>query len=534
MAEKGRLTLALVLHAHLPYVRHPEHEGFLEEDWLHEAVVESYLPLLMMLRRLEADDFRNVLAFSISPTLAAMLADPLLVSRTEGYMQRQLTLASKQAQRGNSREAREVAAFYEERLLQLQTFHSQLRPSGIIGEFARLEASGVLELFTTAATHAFLPFASRFPEIVRAQVELGVESHRRHFGRSPSGFWLPECAYEPGLERYLAAANIRWFVLDAHGLLHGSPRPLYAVYRPVFTPSGPAAFARDREASSQVWSAEMGYPGDPRYRDFYRDLGWDLSEEELAGHLPGDGSRRFTGLKTDRVTGRGGEKLPYDRRLALQAAEEHAAHFVQMREARARELNALLPVEPIQLVPFDAELFGHWWFEGPEFLESVLRRAASAAAFQIDTPSRFLARQPEHQIMVPSASSWGDRGYWEVWLQESNAWIYPHLHFASVRLIQAANRFLDSANPWQTRVVAQLGRELMLAQASDWAFLMRGDTAKQYATERTKGHLANFRLLNDLLERGGEDFPLLESFEARTPIFPEMSPRTFLQGLPKS
>ena len=226
-------------------------------------------------------------------------------------------------------------------------------------------------------------------EAARAQVLIGRDAYADLFHIGPVGCWLPECAYAPGLDPILQEANVRWFVLDAHGLLFGTPRPRRAIYAPCYTPSGPAAFARDRDSSRQVWSAEEGYPGDPAYREFYRDIGFDLPLEHLGPIARG--VRKFSGVKYHRITGRKVEKQLYDRAAAEKAADAHAAHFLDQRRAQFLQL-ATLDVDPIIVAPFDAELFGHWWFEGPRFLELFIRKTAfDQKDLRLTSPREYLA-----------------------------------------------------------------------------------------------------------------------------------------------
>ncbi len=260
-----------------------------------------------------------------------------------------------------------------------------------------------------------------YPEAMRAQILIGRDYHRECFGVDPVGIWLPECGYIPGIDRILQEANIRWFVVDAHGLMYGEPRPRFAIFSPYYTVAGPAVFARDRESSRQVWSAREGYPGDPAYRDFYRDIGKDLPEEYLHRVYPEVGHRRFTGIKYHRITGSEQKDL-YHRDWAMGAADSHAGHFVHSRVEQMNHLRSILPVDPIILSPFDAELFGHWWYEGPEFLDLVLRKAVyDQQAFTLTTPTHYLTNHTTLQIVAPSPSSWGNKGYWEVWLDQVNS-----------------------------------------------------------------------------------------------------------------
>ncbi len=523
--------LALVLHAHLPYVRHPEYDEFLEEDWLYEAIVETYLPLLEVLCGLADDGVPFQITISLTPPLCHMLRDALLQERFERYLDRAIGLARREVERTrDDSRLNEIARFYLSRFTHSRDAYVNRWKRDIVGAFAALQDRGVIEIITSAATHGFLPLMAAFPEAVRAQVFLARDSYREMFGRDPRGIWLPECAYTATLDKVLQEANLRWFVLDSHGIMFGNPRPRYAIYTPVFTPAGPAAFGRDRESSRQVWSAEEGYPGDPAYRDFYRDIGFDLPVEDLRDFLPADGRRKFTGLKYHRITGRGAEKELYNREWALLAADANAGHFMGARAAQIQHLRSNMNVPPIVVSPFDAELFGHWWFEGPEFLNLFIRKAAyDQDTFQFITPSAYLAEQDTHQLLVPSASSWGHKGYWEVWLDDTNSWIYPHLHMAARRMTELARVYWakDTIAPVIDRALRQMARELLLAQSSDWAFLLKTGTARAYATKRTKDHLLRFTRLYDQVRALDVDEPFLANCEWRDNLFPKLEWRYY-------
>ncbi|GAB4168209.1 MAG: DUF1957 domain-containing protein [Terrimicrobiaceae bacterium] len=521
--------LALLLHAHLPFVRHPEYEEFFEEDWLFEAITETYIPLLKILRQLAAEKVPVRLTFTLSPSLCAMLNDPLLRQRAARYLHRGVELAAREVERTASDAAtNSLACFYRDRLTEARDFYTKEIQSDILGAFAQLQADGLIEIITCAATHGFLPLMEAYPEAMRAQILIGRDYHRSCFGSDPTGIWLPECAYVPGVARFLVEANLRWFVIDAHGLMYGQPRPRFAIYAPCFTPAGPAAFARDRDSSRQVWSAREGYPGDPAYRDFYRDIGSDLPEEYLHRVLPDTGHRRPTGIKYHRITGREPKEL-YRRDWAMGAADSHAGHFLQSRVDQITHLRSILPIPPVVLAPFDAELFGHWWYEGPEFLNLFLRKAAyDQDSFSFLTPTDYLARHPTQQIVAPSSSSWGNKGYWEVWLDRCNSWIYPHLHAAARRMTESARRFAKSRSQFIQRTLRQMARELLLAQSSDWAFLMKTGTASDYATRRTKDHILRFNKLFNNLETRTRDEEFLKQCESTDNIFPDLEWRYYL------
>ena len=519
--------LAIVLHAHLPFVRHPEHDEFFEEDWLFEAITETYIPLVTMMQRLVREGVAFKLTMSITPPLCAMLQDELLQGRYVRHLERSIRLAHRELERNREHpELRELAQFYCEVLTEtLRRFEEWHRD--LLAVFRELRDAGVLEIIASAATHAVLPLLAPIPQAIRAQVSIGCDAYRQAFHAEPSGFWLPECAYAPGLENAVRDANLRWFIVDAHALGSAMPRPRRAIFAPSFTSAGPAVFARDPHSSRQVWSAESGYPGDPVYREFYRDVGFDLPPESV---FPESVMKtpRFTGLKYHRITGRDDEKHLYNRAWAESAAETHADHFLESRRQQLQRLGAI-EFDPIVVIPFDAELFGHWWYEGPLFLEKFIRKAAAHGdELSLTTPTHYLQMHPTQEVTAPAASSWGDGGYWGVWLDESNAWIYPHLHAAARRMVEAARKERDKRDALANRVLQQLARELLLAQASDWAFLIRSGTAKKYATQRTLDHLTRFNTLFEQLDRGTVDERFLADCEWRDNIFPEIEWQRYL------
>jgi 1,4-alpha-glucan branching enzyme len=297
------------------------------------------------------------------------------------------------------------------------------------------------------------------------------------------------------------------------------------VFAPVFTPNGIAAFGRDLDSAKQVWSKNEGYPGDPRYRDFYRDIGFDLDFDYVRPHLPATDKRGFTGIKYYRITNGSADKQVYDRAAALQAAAGHAQHFLEARMEQTRRLAAILDRPPLLLSPYDAELFGHWWYEGPEFLDYFVRKAHyDQQVIKLVTPEDYLKEQRSNQIAKPGASSWGEEGYWRVWLNETNQWIYPHLHVMQEWMTQLAGLFPEPT-PLEQRALKQAARELLLAQASDWPFILRTGTSPDYARKRVKDHLLRFIALHDQLTNGKVDAEWLGQIEARDNLFPDVNYR---------
>ncbi len=405
---------------------------------------------------------------------------------------------------------------------------------------ATCRTAGVLELVTCCATHGFLPLVST-EEARRAQVLAALANHEKHFGQKPRGIWLPECAYAPGLEKYLAGTGLEYFVADTHAVLYGEPRPRYGAHSPVLTPSGVAVFARDPETSRQVWSAEGGYPGDPFYREFYRDLGFDAPHEYLLPHLHRDGARRHLGLKYHRVTGRDvplRDKQPYDPDRARERAAEHARHFVHERLRQARRLRDSFGDgrAPHVVAPYDAELFGHWWFEGLQFLELVFRELHAPGLrgdIELITPGDFLDLGLPLQTQRPAQSSWGAGGYFAVWLNEKTSWMYPHQHAAEARMTALARRFRRAPDPLTRRALAQAARELLLLQSSDWAFQISHDTTAAYAARRFRTHLRRFHALADDLDRGRSTNNVSQTSKRTTTSLPNSTTLSIVRHEPR-
>jgi 1,4-alpha-glucan branching enzyme len=496
--------LALVLHAHLPFVRHPEHKRHLEERWFYEALLECYLPLLDAFDRLAGDGVPFALTMSVTPPLAAMMRDELLRDRFDAHLARLEALAEREMHRlyGDARFA-PVATFYRDHVRRMRDVWMRWDRDVLKGLVVHLDA-GRLDLITCSATHCYLPGMIPAREGIRPQLELGVRGFERLVGRSPLGMWLPECAYHPSYDHDIAAAGIRYTIVDTHGITHARPRPPYGVHAPVVSPSGVAFFGRDAESSRQVWSRDEGYPGDVFYRDFYRDIGFDLPVDQLMGEVAGDGSRIMTGLKYFRITGKDSHKEPYQPGVAAARAEEHARNFVFNRAAQVRHLASQMGVRPIVMAPYDAELYGHWWFEGPQFLEQVFRAIpATSGELEATTLRGYLEANPVHVRATPSASSWGAGGYGEVWVGPAAAWSWRHVHHATryVAWLVRMHRFADGA---RGEALDQAIRELLLLQSSDWNFIIHTGTSVRYAETRLRAHVHRLRHLGWLVERGEE------------------------------
>lgn len=564
MAASPRGYFALILHAHLPYVL--AHGTWPHgTDWLVEAAAETYIPLLNVFRRLVSEDLSPQVTVGLTPVLTEQLADERFRREFLGYLHMKQEAARENEaefdRRGEGRLA-ELARFWRRYYEDIERDFVDRYGEDLVGAFRQLQDEGHIEMMTSAATHGYLPLLARDTS-VQAQVQLGVASYRRHFGRQPAGFWLPECAYRPryqwqrpvgerrqeepelrkGVEEFLAEAGLRYTVVDSHLLAGGEALGVYidrfealrrlweqsqqgvlrrpterTLYRAYLASSGGegsasvAVFGRDTRTAIQVWSGEHGYPGDYWYLEFHKK------------HFPG-------GLRYWRVTESEadlGSKAPYEPEQIPERLGEQADHFVDVIRGLVQE-EAERQDLPVVCAPYDAELLGHWWFEGPEWLYQVLKRLAQDEVVQPITCSRYLELAPPTEMVRLPEGSWGQGGFHWVWLNEWTEWTWSHLYEAEDRLADILERAPEEPEGELAAVLAQLVRELLLLQSSDWQFLITTWSARDYAESRFTTHFEDFGALASVAEgllrgepMGPAERGLLEMLSERDPVFAEV------------
>lgn len=553
--------VAFVLHAHLPYVvghgRWPH-----GVDWLHEAAAETYLPLLGMLEGLVREGLSPKITLSLSPVLADQLCDERFRDSFPGYLRQRIEAADEDARRF-SREGNPpiqgLAERWGARFARLAQAYEAM-DGDLLGRFRELEEGGHIELVTCAATHGYLPLLAEDRD-VRAQIRAGAVVHERHFGRPPQGIWLPEMAYRPayewqppvphprrsapyprrGIDELLGEEGFRYFLVDTPLLRGGKAAPVYLArfralrelwqrsreaqiqaperaawspYRPylVAWEGGPAVFVRDPVTGLQVWSGEWGYPGDGWYLEFHKQ------------HFPG-GHRywRVTESKSDLAA-----KDWYVPERAQERVHAHADHFVDLIARTLRE-EGQGGIPGILVAPFDAELFGHWWFEGVEWLGEVLRRLARGPEVATTTLSAYLERYPPLRMVELPEGSWGEGGFHWIWLNERTRWTWERIYAAEAEwedLLPSA----QGADELLTRVLRQAARELLLLEASDWQFLISTWSAQDYACARFARHFEDFVRLARLARQYAQtkvlppgEWNFLEECEDRDRPFPDLS-----------
>lgn len=521
--------LAFVLHAHLPFVRHPEYDSFLEERWFFESMTETYIPVINFIDRLIDEKISFRLTISISPSLLAMMEDPLLQERYSAHLMKLIELSEKEMERTiYDPHFHYLAGMYRRMFLKAHNVFINKYNGRLVSAFKKFHECGAVEIITTTATHALLPLLSPHAKSVYSQIVTGLNYFEKVFGFRPQGMWLPECGYYQGLDELLSKEGIRYFLLESHGVDNASTTPFYSIHAPMFTPSGVAAFGRDRGSTKQVWSAREGYPGDPNYREFYRDIGYDLDHHYIHPYIAGD-VRVDTGMKYYRITGPTSWKEPYYPDAAKERAAQHAEDFLHSRITHIKYLDPVMDTAPVVVAPFDAELFGHWWFEGPQWLDFVIRKAAfDQNVLELTTPSEYLRRHPVHQTGIPATSTWGHKGYFENWLNNKTDWIFNRIYDCNHRMENLAARFnRPSVPPLTRRALNQCMRELLLAQSSDWPFIINDGTSAEYAVRRVKDHIARFHYLADSIEKKKISEKRLSALEYIDNIFPEIDYRLF-------
>ena len=503
------MEFVLALHSHLPYVlnhgRWPH-----GSDWLCEAALDTYLPLLEQLDALSAEGTPAPLTIGFTPVLANQLTSPTFTREMDAFFAQRLAAcdaAPASLATTGDQALLPLVSFWRSRLTRLQALFWSLN-GDLLSAFRRLQERGRLEIMGSAATHGYLPLLAR-DESIRLQLAVGREEHRRLFGVTPVGCWLPECAYRPrqkgrrGIEEHLADAGFRYFFTDAHLAHAGSPLgaygdiPLgterfdaerhdqparaaptarrgktahspYRAYRVSRSARGRptvAALVRDPRSSMQIWSRHQGYPGDESYLEFHK-IRW-----------PG-------GLKLWRVSGPNvdlGAKRPYEPSTAYARARDHASHFVHLLETIAQQQRASADGGGVIVAPFDTELFGHWWFEGPDFLAAAYRTLHGRAVAAV-TASHHLEAHPPRTGVQLAEGSWGANGDHSMWLNDRTAWTWTRLRALEEAFWRAAPAALE-AEPARP-VLAQAARELLLAQASDWQFIISTGAVVDYAERR--------------------------------------------------
>lgn len=553
--KKGSFTF--VLHSHLPYCRRAGRWPH-GEEWLHEALSETYLPLLCALYDLRSEGCPFHLTVGLTPVLAEQLADPLVQEHFQEFVEEQIQRAARDRERfekqGQEHPAY-LARFYLDYYTHiLRAFRDRFQ-GDVMAAFKALQDEGWVEVLAGAATHAYLPLLERDSSIF-GQLQAGKETYQRFFGRSPRSIWLPECGYrpafytgqgqaaylKPGLESFLAELGIRLFFCETHTLEGGRPvgkalgqvigpygsipkryvvplpgyrePTLKTTYLPYWVQEAQvAALGRNNRTGMQVWSADWGYPGDFDYREFHKR----------------DGT---SGLRYWKVTGARLDlayKDYYEPRQAHQKALEHAGHYARLVDQLLGQFYEENRKPGIIAAAYDTELFGHWWFEGITWIKEVLRLLARSEGVELTTASGYLEQHPPQDVLALEEGSWGQAGTHFTWLNIDTQWMWPIVHQAELKMEELVARHPQAQGPL-AEVLRQAARELLLLQSSDWPFLITTGQAREYASARFQEHAARFQRLADIASAAQVDqasLQLCREYFELDKVFPSLDYRDF-------
>ena len=508
----------LVLHTHLPYVR-KNGAWPVGEDWLYQAMSETYLPLLGMLAEMDSEDISSCMGITMTPVLCEQLADPYVQDRFIEYLK---VMAEHTADDikdfeylSDDKRKALGEAYYEDYRRKLLAFVAI--DGDLLGALASFEQAGLVETIASSATHAFLPGLADWRS-VRTQVLLGLESHRRRFGVNPAGFWMPECAYREGLEDLLQSEGVRYILVDPSAL--GELPSTYPYY---VGSSRVAAVARSERAHRNAWDDQAGYPTDDLYKD---------STKYYQG----------SGLHYWKVTGpnvRIEDKEIYEPGPAQARAFDHARHFInaiaeELRAAPASPGNgSKTGAKPLVLASYDTEFLGHGWKEGVYWLEVVLRSLEGAEEIRMTTPSRYLEGNPPSTSVTLDLTTWGTNKDYSTWINAETGWMWEALENSQKRLSRLKN--YRSGSELENRALEQAAREVLLLESSDWPYMVAKNRAKEYSIQRFCAHLERFREIASTLEAGDLDRLelMLGEIEEADNIFAQLDLETiFGRGIP--
>jgi 1,4-alpha-glucan branching enzyme len=540
-------------------------------DWLMEAAVDCYIPLLDALNGLVEQGISPKTVVGISPVLAEQLANPTFVTGLFEYLQSKIESAGGDADYfasdGQPRIA-ELARRSRDHYTQVFARFRRTYDRSLTAAFKSLQDAGHVEIASCGATHGYFPLLSRDTSI-QAQVKQAVSTHKKHFGRSPKGFWLPECAYRPsyewsypvdpadgsgetfvrnGVEEFLAENGIRYFITEEH-MLQGTTslgdygdkcdtvKGIWDRYNAHFTPDGVersnntpylvrsrngiepevAVFARDPKIAGLVWCPTGGYPADEWYREFHKQ------------HFP-SGHRywRVSGMNVDLDA-----KHPYEPERASERTQAHAEHFVSVVKESLRAHLQRFGEPGVVCAAYDTELFGHWWSEGVDWLKRVIELMARDPEIELSTGSECLEANPPTATVALPEGSWGQGGFHWVWMNPDTKWTWELIYSAEAEMSDLAREFgrVESAR----RALKQAARELLVLQASDWQFNISTGGSGDYSEQRVKEHYGNFERLAGLVRQAADgqlsqdDLDFLEYCEQRTQLFEETDPQWFVR-----
>ncbi|MHB9294928.1 1,4-alpha-glucan branching enzyme [Pillotina sp. SPG140] len=513
-------TIVFVLNAYVPFVPHTEGPSSAEEVTFFTAISETYLPLLALFDQLDGEHIPFHLGIVLSPTLCCALNDPYLIQRYLNYVDYQIEFGRRELQRvADIPEQYLLAKKFYDTVIDNRFLFTERYDRNILSIFRHYQKKGYIELIMTSATAAFLPFYVDRPESVQAQIETAITTHRNFFGKYEKGFLLPVLGWIPALEQYLCAYQFCYTIVNAHGLLLGQPMPKKAIFYPVKTPKGLCIVAQDPSVQKDL-ALFVRANG---YKDTTTDLGFDLPAEQIAEFRDIWGRRVHTGLSYAAY----GQQC-YNSDHAKKQVSYHAKHFLESRINRFKVVETFIQEPALSLAVFDADIFGHQWYEGIHFLEMLFRETARQDFVRFAKPSDYIFEQNSNnfETVIPCFSSRGELGYAGEWLDSSNDWVYRHLMHSLDRMVELAERF-PSESGIRERALNQATRELLLAQSTDWMSALYHRKQADIAKYTLEQNLRNFTTIYESLGGTRLNTEWLTTLEQRHRIFPDINYRVF-------
>ncbi len=558
MAANKVGQFVFMLHSHLPYYRKAGMWPF-GEECLYECMAETYVPLLQAISELYDEGIKAKLTVGITPVLAEQLNDEHLKQGFIDYLDSRITAVSGDLERypdpevAHSQHLKYLAKYYFDWFNHIKDMFINKFNKDLIYHFKKYQDLGCIEITTSGATHGFSPLLATDTNL-NAQFKVGSDTTKKLFGKKAKGAWLPECAYRqgyefvgkdgekkwrPAIEVTLQNNDIEYFFTESHVIEGGNsignrrtigmygnieyiPLPArektgYDTYSAYWLPDAQVAvMGRNDRAGFQVWSAADGYPGDGCYREFHRKD-------------PNSGMHywRITSETADL-----GDKMLYDPVLAMSKVNENSDHYTTMIYHLLNDYKmANGGREGLCMVSFDTELYGHWWFEGVEFIKQCVKKFATyLPEVERLTAGEYLeAHPPTEAIQIPE-SSWGQGGHFWVWQNHLTEWMWPIIHSCEKRMIEIAARFENQPkdNKVLLRALNQLAKENLLLQSSDWPFLITTWQAKDYATDRFREHVERFEFIADMIDNNSVDEAKLKEIEDIDNLFESIDYRVYL------
>lgn len=521
----SKKSLVFVIPSHLGNIWHGEGDYLAQNELLFSAISETYLPLLNMFSNLEADGVPFKISMSFSPILCHLLSDPVMQAQYLTWIDNVIALGEKQLSNLSKDDA--CYSVVEQQLScakRAKYDFAETYQQDLLSKFAYYAQKGNLELLATAATNCYLPMYSDLPQAIQAQIEVGLISHRHYFNSTPDGFWLPYMGFSAGIDKIIRAYGFYYTILDAHGLLFGTPSAQKGIFSPLRScDSSLAFFACDSASSASFDDDPNSYAQKAVYRNQNRDLGFELDKQDLSEFLTKEGGRVQTGYKFWSQEG----DCVYDQEAAFKQAKIDALQFIEMKKQKLSKASELLDGEDVSSICcLNAEFFGQEWYESIVWFENVIRGIAENEDLELEHCSKLIKEPSKLQKIRPFVSSASGSGYAEDMIDHANDWMIRYVRKAVERMIDLTERF-PSDSGLKERSLNLAAKEVLLAQSGDWATMIKDQIFDEYATNRFTESINAFTTVYESLGSNSISTEWLTGMERKHTVFPWINYRVF-------